>query len=315
MTINGVALDALIQAVLVAMILAATPLIFASIGEAIGERAGLLNLGIEGMMLSGAFAGFWMAERADAVWAGVLVGTATGLGLGLLFGLLTITLRAEQTLVGLAITIAAGGGTAFLYRDLYAGANPAISASPLALDLPYLGDLPIVGEAFFSQPMVVYLAFALVPVAAWFLRRTAAGLAIRAAGDNPFALDAAGASVAGTRYLAIGIAGASAGLAGAFLAAVDVRVFQEGMTVGQGFIALALAMLGRWSPWRILVGALLFGFLKSVGVGLQLAGVGIRSEFLGMLPYLGIVVALVLTAGKIGLPAALGIPYVRGRRT
>lgn len=315
MTINGVALDALIQAVLAATILAATPLIFASIGEAIGERAGLLNLGIEGMMLSGAFAGFWMAERSDAVWAGVLAGIGTGFALGLLFGVLAVTVRTEQTLIGLAITIAAGGGTAFLYRDIYAGANPSISASPLKIELPVVDSIPIVGEAMFGQPAIVYLAFALVPVSAWLLRKTAIGLAIRAAGDNPFALDAAGVSVAITRFIAIGIAGSLAGLAGAFLAAVDVRVFQDGMTVGQGFIALALAMLGRWSPWRILAGALLFGFLKSVGIGLQLAGVGIRSEFLGMLPYLGIVIALVLTAGRVGLPAALGIPYTRGRRT
>jgi simple sugar transport system permease protein len=315
MTINGVPLSLLIEAVLAAMILAATPLIFAAIGEAIAERAGLLNLGIEGMMLSGAFAGFYLAERTDAPWAGVLAGVGTGVALGLLFGFLTITLRAEQTLVGLAITIAAGGATAFLYRDLFAGTNPAIAADPLTIRLPLLHQVPVVGKALFTQPALVYLAFVLVPIAAWFLRSTAPGLAIRAAGDNPFAVDAAGVSVAATRYLVIGIAGGLAGLGGAFLAAVDLRVFQEGMTVGQGFIALAIAMLGRWSPWRILIGALLFGLLKSIGIGLQLAGLGIRSEFLGMLPYLGIVLALMLLAGRVALPAALGTPYERGKRT
>lgn len=315
MTINGVSLEALITAVLAATILAATPLLFASIGEAIGERAGMLNLGIEGMMLSGAFAAFWLAERSGAVWTGVLAGVVTGLALGLLFGFLAVVLRVEQTLVGLAITIAAGGGTAFLYRDIYQGSNPSIAAAPFSVRVPLLKDVPIVGDPLFDQPALAYVAFILVPVAAWFLGRTAPGLAIRAAGDNPFALDAAGVNVTATRFLAIGIAGSLAGLAGAFLAAVDLRVFQDGMTVGQGFIALALAMLGRWSPWRILAGALLFGFLKSVGIGLQLAGFGIRSEFLGMLPYLGIVVALALLAGRIGLPASLGIPYVRGRRS
>jgi simple sugar transport system permease protein len=315
MTINGVPLSSLIEAVLAAMVLAATPLIFASLGDAVGQRAGMLNLGIEGTMLSGAFAGFALAERFDAAWAGVLAGIATGLALGLLFGWLTITLRADQVLTGLAITIAAGGGTAFLYRDIYAGANPSIHTRPLTIRIPWLRDLPIVGDALFSQPVLVYLAFLLVPLAAWFLRRTAPGLAIRAAGDNPFAVDSAGVSVAGIRYLAIAIAGSMAGLAGAFLAAVDLRVFQDGMTVGQGFIALALAMLGRWSPWRILIGALLFGFLKSIGIGLQLAGVGIRSEFLGMLPYLGIVLALMLVARSIALPASLGTPYERGKRS
>jgi simple sugar transport system permease protein len=315
MTINGVAFSSLIEAVLAAMLLAATPLIFASLGDAFGQRAGMLNLGIEGMMLSGAFAGFFVAERVDAVWAGVLAGIGTGIILGLLFGWLTITLRADQVLVGLAITIAGGGGTAFLYRDIYAGANPAVHADPLTIRIPWLRDLPIVGDALFSQPALVYVAILLVPVAAWVLRRTTAGLAIRAAGDNPFAVDAAGVSVAATRYLAIAIAGGMAGLAGAFLAAVDLRVFQDGMTVGQGFIALTLAMLGRWSPWRILIGALLFGLLKSIGIGLQLAGIGIRSELLGMLPYLGIVLALVLIAGKIALPASLGTPYERGKRS
>jgi simple sugar transport system permease protein len=300
--------------VLAATILAATPLIFAALGEAIAERAGLLNLGIEGMMLSGAFAGFYVAYRTEAAWLGVLAGTATGVALGLLFGLLAITLRADQTLTGLAITIAAGGATAFLYRDLLAGSNPSANVHPLEIRVPLLRDLPVVGEALFEQPLLVYVALALVPVTAWFLRRTAAGLAIRAAGDNPFAVDTAGVSVAGTRYLAIVIGGGMAGLAGAFLAAVDLRVFQEGMTVGQGFIALALAMLGRWSPWRILIGAVLFGALRSIGIGLQLAGIGIRSEFLGMLPYLGIVLALLLLAGRVALPAALGTAYERGRR-
>lgn len=314
MTVNGLPLSALIEAVLAATILAATPLIFAALGEAIAERAGLLNLGIEGMMLSGAFAGFYVAWRSGDAWLGVAAGTAVGIGLGLLFGALAITLRGEQTLIGLAITIAAGGATAFLYRDLLAGSNPAASGRPLVIRVPLLRDLPVVGEALFVQPALVYGAFALVPVSAWFLARTTPGLAIRAAGDNPFAVDAAGVSVAATRYVAIAIGGGLAGLAGAFLAAVDLRVFQEGMTVGQGFIALALAMLGRWSPGRILIGALLFGFLKSVGIGLQLAGVGVRSEFLGMLPYLGVVIALVLLAGRVALPAALGTPYERGRR-
>jgi simple sugar transport system permease protein len=314
MTINGIALDALIEAVLAATVLAATPLIFAALGEAVAERAGLLNLGIEGMMLSGSFAGFYVAYQSEQAWLGVLAGTFTGVLLGVLFGFLTIRLRADQTLVGLGITIAGGGFTAFLYRDLLHGANPSAHVDPLFVRIPLLRDIPIVGNALFAQPALVYFAFACVPLTAWFLKRTRLGLAIRAAGDNPFAIDANGVSVAHTRFAAIMIGGGMAGLAGAFLAAVDLKVFQEGMTVGLGFIALALAMLGRWTPWRILVGALLFGFLRSVGIGLQLAGVGVRSEFLGMLPYLGIVIALIVLAGRVAMPAALGTAYERGRR-
>lgn len=314
MTIHGIPLSSLIEAVLAATILAATPLIFAALGEAVAETAGLLNLGIEGMMLSGSFAGFYVAYQSERAWLGVLAGTLTGVLLGTLFGWLTVTLRADQTLVGLGITIAGGGFTAFLYRDLLEGQNPSARVDPLFIRIPLLKSIPIVGEALFAQPALVFLAFAFVPIVAWFLKRTRLGLAIRAAGDNPFAIDASGVSVAHTRYAAIMIGGGMAGLAGAFLAAVDLKVFQEGMTVGQGFIALALAMLGRWTPWRILVGALLFGFLRSVGIGLQLAGIGVRSEFLGMLPYLGIVIALIVLAGRVAMPAALGTAYERGRR-
>jgi simple sugar transport system permease protein len=313
-TIHGVAVSDLIQAVLAATLLAATPLIYAALGEAVAERAGLLNLGIEGMMLSGAFAGFYSAYQWERAWLGVLAGVGAGLGLGLVFGFLTITLRADQTLVGLAITIFGGGITAFLYRDLLSGTNPSANVHPLKLSVPLLRDIPAIGKPLFHQPVLLYLAFAMVPITALFLRKTAIGLAIRAAGDNPFAVDAAGVSVARTRYLAIAIGGAMAGMAGAFMAAVDLKVFQDGMTVGQGFIALALAMLGRWTPWRILIGALVFGLLDSIGTGLQLAGINIRSEFLGMLPYLGIVIALIVLAGRVALPAALGTAYERGRR-
>jgi simple sugar transport system permease protein len=313
-TINGVSVADLIQAVLAASILAATPLIYAALGEAVAERAGLLNLGIEGMMLCGAFAGFYSAYQWERAWLGVLIGVGAGVGLGLVFGFLTITLRADQTLVGLAITIFGGGITAFLYRDLLSGNNPAAQVYPMTLNVPVLNDIPAVGEALFHQPVLVYAAILMVPITAWFLKRTALGLAIRAAGDNPFAVDAAGVSVARTRYLAITIGGGMAGMAGAFMAAVDLKVFQDGMTVGQGFIALALAMLGRWTPWRILVGAFVFGLLDSIGTGLQLAGIDIRSEFLGMLPYLGIVIALVVLAGRVSMPAALGTAYERGRR-
>src|SRR6478736_5747784 len=234
MTINGVDLTTFLAAMLSAGLLRAVPLVAAALGEAVAERAGLLNLGIEGMMLPGSFAGFYVAYQSEQAWLGVLAGTFTGVMLGLLFGFLTIRLRADQTLVGLGITIAGGGFTAFLYRDLLHGSNPSAHVDPLFIRIPLFRDIPIVGNALFSQPALVYFAFACVPLTAWFLKRTRLGLAIRAAGDNPFAIDANGVSV--------------------------------------------------------------------------------RSEFLGMLPYLGIVIALIVLAGRVAMPAALGTAYERGRR-
>jgi simple sugar transport system permease protein len=265
-------------------------------------------------MLAGAFFGFYAAWRTGDAVAGVLAAVAAGLALGLVFGCLTITLRVDQVLVGLAITIFAGGLTAFLYRDIFGRQNPSADAATPALSIPVLRDIPIVGGPLFDRQLLFYLAYGLVPVFAFVLARTRFGLDVRAVGENPFAADAAGVDVVRVRYLAIAIAGTMAGFAGAFLAVADLKFFQVGMTVGQGFIALALTMVGRWNPWRILGAAVLFGMLRSLGNGLQIIGVDVRTEFITMLPYVGIMVALVLLAGRTALPAALGVPYARGRR-
>jgi len=288
--------------------------VLAALGEAVAERAGLLNLGIEGMMLAGAFFGFLAAYTTGSVAAGIAAGIAAGLVLGLVFGVLAISLQVDQVLVGLALTIFGGGLTAFLYRDIFGAQNPSASVTPLVVSIPLLRDLPVVGPALFDRQALFYLAFLLVPVFAFVLRRTRFGLDVRAVGESPFAADAAGVDVTRIRYLAILIGGTMAGFAGAFLAVADLKIFQVGMTVGQGFIALALAMVGTWNPWRIVVAAVLFGLLRSLGNGLQIIGVDIRTEFITMLPYVGIMLALVLLAGRASLPAALGVPYARGKR-
>jgi general nucleoside transport system permease protein len=177
-----------------------------------------------------------------------------------------------------------------------------------------LSGIPILGDAAFKQGVLFYLAFALVPVFAFLLTRTRFGLQVRAVGEHPFAADAAGVDVTRTRYIAALIAGAMAGLAGAFLSVADLKIFQVGMTVGTGFIALALTMVGGWNPYRILLASVLFGLLRSLGNGLQILGINVRTEFITMLPYIGIMVALALLAGRTSLPAALGVPYARGRR-
>jgi general nucleoside transport system permease protein len=314
MNVGGIDLVGFLSAMLSAGLVAAVPLVVAALGEAVGERAGLLNLGIEGMMLAGAFFGFLAAYQTNSAVAGMAAGIVAGLLLGLLFGFLTITLRVDQVIVGLAITIFGGGLTAFLYRDVFAGQNPSAEVSPLSITIPILSDIPIVGPAVFQGQLLFYLAYACVPVFAFLLARTRFGLNVRAVGENPFAADAAGVSVTRVRYAAIMIAGGMAGAAGAFLSVADLKIFQVGMTVGMGFIALALTMVGGWNPWRILIAAVLFGMLRSLGNGLQILGIDIRTEFITMLPYLGVMLALVLLAGRTALPAALGIPYARGRR-
>ncbi|MFL5758735.1 MAG: ABC transporter permease [Thermomicrobiales bacterium] len=314
MSLSGINLSDLISAMLSAGLMAAVPLTLAAIGEAFVERAGLLNLGIEGMMLAGAFFSFYAAFETSKVGLGIAAGLVTGLVLALLFGFLTITLKVDQVLVGLAITILCQGLTAFLFRDIYGRANPTADVHPLEISIPGLRTIPIVGDALFDRQALFYLSFALVPLFAFVLARTRFGLEVRAVGEQPFAADAAGINVARTRYLAIAIGGTMAGFAGAFLAVADLKFFQVGMTVGQGFIALAITMLGRWNPYRIVVGAVLFGMLRSLGNSLQIVGVDVRPEFLGMLPYLGIMIALVALAGRTALPAALGVPYARGER-
>jgi simple sugar transport system permease protein len=239
---------------------------------------------------------------------------AVGLVLGVLFGLLAVHLGVDQILLGLAITIAGGGLTAFLYRDIFGGQNPAAEVRSLTVPLGPLGGLPVVGPALADRPLFLWAAYGLTPLFAFVLARSRFGLYVRAVGDAPAAVDAAGVDVGRVRLAAASIGGAMAGVAGAFLAVVDLKLFQPGMTVGTGFIALALAMVGGWRPGRILVAAVSFGLLRALANGLQILRVDVRPEFVTMLPYVGVMIALILLARSTKLPAALGIPYVRGRR-
>jgi simple sugar transport system permease protein len=223
-------------------------------------------------------------------------------------------MRVDQVLTGLAITILGAGLSAFLFRDLFGGTNVALDVDPIDVSIPVLRDIPIAGEPLFDRQLIFYVCWALVPVFALLLARTKFGLEVRAVGENPLAADAAGVNVVRVRYLAITIAGAMAGFAGGFLCVADVKIFSIGMTVGQGFIALAITMLGRWNPYRIVIGAMLFGGLQTLGDQLQINGIDVKTEFIGTFPYIGIMLALVVLAGRTALPAALGTPYQRGSR-
>lgn len=311
---NDIQMSVFVTALLSSGLISAVPLLFAALGETLAERAGLLNLGIEGMMLIGAFTGFYVALNMESAVTGLAAGLAIGMVLGFLFGVLAITLRVDQIIVGLGITIFAGGLTGYLFRDIFGRRFPSLPVSMPKVAIPGLSDVPILGPVLFDQQLIVYVAFALVIVFAFILNRTRLGLEIRAVGESPFAADAAGVNVFLVRYLAITIAGAMAGLGGAFLSVGDLNFFVPGMTVGMGFIAIAIAMLGKWSPYRVFVGAVLFGVLRSLSTGLQIVGVQLRPEFLLMLPYLGIIVALVVLAGRTSLPSALALPYERGHK-
>jgi general nucleoside transport system permease protein len=314
MTINDIDLSNFLAAMLATGLMRAVPLVLASLGDAFAQKSGLLNLGIEGMMLAGCFFGFDAAYRTESTTIGLLGGITAGLILALLFGFLTITLRVDQVLVGLAITIFSSGLTGYLFRDIYGGQNVSAEVDPWNIKIPGLSEIPIVGEALFDRQVLFYLCWILVPVFAFVLVRTRFGLNVRAVGESPFAADAAGVNVIRVRFLAISLAGIMAGFAGAFLAVADLKIFTVGMTVGQGFIALAITMLGGWNPYKIAVGAILFGMLNALGDSLQILGVDVRTEFIGMFPYIGIMVAMVLLAGRTALPSALGLPYARGQR-
>ena len=308
----GIDLQTVIATILSAAIVAAVPLMLAATGEAVGERSGVLNLGIEGTMLMAGFAAFRVGLETGSVVLGLLVGLGAGLLTGVLFGLLVTLAGADQVIVGIGLTLAGTGLSSFLFRDAFGSEQPLLSIGGGRPFDGISGWLPVVGPALFGQHWFVYLAFGLVVVVDLNLRRTRLGLRFRAAGAAPFAVDAAGVSVAALRIIATTIAGGMSGLAGAALVLIDLGFFRPGITAGAGFIAVALAMLGRLTPWRIAIAAVMFGLLEGLSPGLQVADVPVSVEFLQLLPYLGVVVALLLARRHIALPAALGRPYRRG---
>ncbi|MGB3307843.1 MAG: ABC transporter permease [Thermomicrobiales bacterium] len=305
--------EAVMTALLSAALLGSVPLMLAAVGEAIGERAGLLNLGVEGVMLIGGFTGFWVALRGESLLLGLCAGALAGLLVGSIFGVLTVAAKADQVVLGLGVTLVGGGVTGFLFRESFGSSQPLLDTT-MGRPLAGLGDwVPIVGPAVFGQVWFVYLAWGIVLGCDLMLRSSTFGLRLRAVGEAPFAVDATGISVDGVRIAAAMIGGTLAGLAGAALTIVELGFFRPGVTLGIGFIAIALAMLGQLTPWRIAAAAMLFGLLRGLDAGLQLTSVKVRAEFLQMLPYLGVVIALIIVGRNIRLPAALGRAYVRGR--
>lgn len=301
------------ETLLMTAVLAAVPLMLAAIGEGIGQRGGMLNLGVEGVMLAGALAAFVVVETTGSFLLGLLAGAAAGGGIGLSFGLLATRFTANQVVLGLGIALAGQGLTGFLFRERYGLTQPLLDRG-MARPFDALDGIPLIGPMLFGQKWFVYVAWIAVLAAAVILRRTRAGLVLTAAGDAPFSVEAAGIDVGRVRIAAATAGQALGGLGGAALAIVEVGFFSPGFTVGMGFIAIALAMLGRQDPVRIAVLALVFGLLRGLGTAIQLTDLHIRSEFLEMIPYLGVILLVIVLGRRAQLPAALGLAYHRGAR-
>jgi len=305
--------EAFLTALLFGAILAGVPLLLAGLGEQISEKAGVLNIGIEGMMLMGAYTGFVAAYESGSFWLGFLGGGAGGLAVAAVMALLCVRLGMNQIVIGIALTLGVDGLTALLHHFEFARAYPRLDAVPV-LALPGIDQIPVLGPALFRHHPLVYLAVLLVPLLAWLYRRSAVGLNLEAAGSKPGALDAAGVSVAATRGSAVLATGFLAGLGGAYMANVGAGLFVPFMTGGAGFIAIVLAMLARGRPLWVLLGALLFGVSLALTTALQVTGVDVPTDVVQMLPFAMVILVLVLFARHSVLPPALGLPYVRGDR-
>jgi ABC-type uncharacterized transport system permease subunit len=292
---------------------AGTPLLFAALGEVVAERAGVINLGVEGMMLIGAVTGFLAMNETGSLAAGIAAALLAGALIASVHAFFSVTVRANQIISGLGITIVGTGLAAVLGRSVV-GVPPRADFDDL--HVPLLGDIPWLGGILFDQHALVYVGYVLAPAAWWAMRRTRLGLHLRAVGENPAAADAMGVPVALYRYGAVLFGGALAGLAGASLSLAESPGWTEGMTAGRGWIALALVIFATWNPIRALFGAYFFGALDVLAFRAQIIGVDVPATVLGMIPYVAtilvlIVVTLLGARKRLGAPAALGVPYVR----
>ena len=300
--------------VLAATLRAGTPLVLAALGEVVTEKSGVLNLGLEGMMLMGAVSGFAVTATTGSVTLGFTAALMAGALMAALFGVLTLTLQANQVATGLALTLFGIGLSAFVGQSFV---GKPLATMPV-LEIPLLSQLPLLGSVLFKQDIVIYLSIALFFAISWFLQRTRAGLIVRAVGESPDSAHALGYSVLSIRYLATIFGGALSGLAGGYLALVYTPMWAEGMSAGRGWIALALVVFATWRPGRVLLGAYLFGGVTILQLHGQGLGLEISSHLLSMLPYLVTIVVLVLISRdgsslRLHAPASLGKPFHASR--
>ena len=310
---TGLFSELFLGALLFGAVTAAVPLLLAGLGEQMSEKAGVLNIGIEGMMITGAYVGFVGAFYSESLWLGFLSGALGGMAVALVMVLLCVRLGLNQIVIGIGLTLGLEGLTALLHHFQFSRTYPRLPAADVTA-IPLLSDIPVVGPAFFRHHLIVYLAVLLVFVMAYVYRRTQLGLNLQAAGDKPAALDVAGVDVLRTRGLAVLTTGALAGIGGAYLANIGAGIFVPFFTIGAGFLGIVLAMLARGRPSWVLYGALMFGVCLSLTTALQVAGINIPTDVIQMIPYLAVLGMLVIFGRRSSLPAALGLPYERGAR-
>ncbi len=302
-------MEAFVVTLIGATLRVSTPLLLGTLGELFAERAGILNLGIEGTMFFGAFVGLFTAKATGSLWLGVGAAVAAGVLSGMLMGLLAVTLGVNQHVSGLGITLLLTGISLFSVRLIYGEPKIPPSITPFERITPFSG-VPILGDIT-DQYVLTYIALALVPVVWWVMRRTAYGLQLRAVGENPEAVDAAGVSVAGMRYSALMIGGGLMGAAGAFLSLAQLGSFTFGIVAGRGWVCIALIIFAHWEPIRVLWGALLFGGVFALQLRLQTTGAQLPYETFLALPYLVTILALAVAGRAAAAPAALLKPYRR----
>jgi simple sugar transport system permease protein len=297
--------------VLAAGVSLATPLVLTALGEIFAERSGVMNLGVEGIMLLSGFVGFSAAVLTGSLWLGVMASVLCGALMGTLFALMVVTLQADQIVTGLAFLILSNGVAIYLYRILFGSYKVLPQVQPFRqFSLPVLGSIPVLGPIFFQQNILTLVMLMLVPLCALVLAVTRFGLRVTAVGEHPAAADTVGVRVLQVRYLCVVIGGALAGLGGAYFSLAELGFYSNSMVGGRGFIALALVVFGQWNPLLAFAGGLLFGVINAVQIRIQMLGSPIPAQFLIMMPYL--LTILVMLVGRARqAPNALTVPYKR----
>jgi len=304
---------AFVSAFVAGFLAASMPLLIASLGETIGEQSGVLNLGIEGVMLIGGYVSFVITLTTGSFALGMVGGAFAGIAGQLFLLFLSVLLGLNQIVIGLAVTLLGGGVTAVLYFEDYSQSTPRLGKDePFAI--PFLSDLPVVGDSIFQQPLVFWIMLLLAGVVGWFLLKTNFGLQVRAAGQNPNSLDASGGSVIRTRAIAVLLGGLFAGLGGAYLALISTGSFTPFMTQGVGYTAIVVTMLARGRILWVVGTSMVFGLSVAIGTVIQLTDVNLPTDVIKMFPFLVIIVVLVVFARSAYVPPALGLPYTRGSR-
>jgi len=296
------------------MIRIAVPILFAALGELVVERAGILNLNVEGAMTMGAFVGFALARESGNLWFGVLGAAVSGGLLSLLMAFLSVNLKIDQTITGLALNIFASGFSFYIYRILYqdfVGGNMPTVQPFTTYSIPLLSKIPIIGPILFSQHGLSYIAFILVPIIFFFLYRTKYGLALRCLGENPRTVDMKGLSVNTYQYLALIFGGIMSGIGGSFLTLASAGMFVRDIAAGRGWIAIAIVIFGNWKPSKILWAALFFALLDAFQMQFQSLGIQIPYQLVLTLPYVLTILVLIFSRRQQGAPLSLGIPYSR----